>query len=82
MQHFLKSPHRAAGAEIFAAKFFEKLHIAMHEADAALDPGFGRERFAAFAHRLKRRGARLRCVSWSWQPPANSVERQPYRTKA
>jgi hypothetical protein len=60
MQHLPKGPASfftaAAGARVFAAQFFQQFLVAMHEAQAALDAGFGWVAFAPFTGgREKRR---------------------------
>jgi hypothetical protein len=53
MQHFLKPFSGTAGAGIIASQLFEQFFVAMHDAQAAFDQGFGGEALAPLAHDLK-----------------------------
>jgi hypothetical protein len=58
MQHFLKAAAIAAGAEVVAAQFFNKIFFAVDGAVAALDVGFRGVSFAALTAALESRGIR------------------------
>jgi hypothetical protein len=62
MQHFLKTPPGAAGAEVVAAEFLEQLFVAVDDPLAAFDARLGRVALAAFAAHFKSSGPRS-CVS-------------------
>jgi len=51
----LKSARRLARARIVAAEFFEQRLVAVDDAIAALDPGFGRETLAALTRDFESR---------------------------
>jgi hypothetical protein len=53
MQHFLKASAGAADARIVSAELFEELFVAVHDAVAALDVGFGGVAPAALPRRRK-----------------------------
>ncbi len=65
MQQSLKPAAGVAWAGVVAAELFDQLLAAVHDAMAALDPGFGREAFPALTRRLESRiGRRMGvCVS-------------------
>ncbi len=65
MQQFLKPAAGVARAGVVAAELFDELFAAVHDAEAALDLGFGWEAFPAFTGRLESRiGRRVGvCVS-------------------
>jgi hypothetical protein len=52
----LKSARRPARARIVAAEFFEQRLVAVDDAVAALDPGFGRETLAALTRDFESKG--------------------------
>jgi len=66
MQQFLKPTAGIAWTWVVATELFEKLFISVHNAAAALDPGFRREPLLTFARRLETRTGRgvVVCVSW------------------
>src|SRR5262249_38179647 len=71
-QHFLKAASRSAGTEIVAAELLEQLLVAVHDAKAAPDPGFGGESPLALTGGRESRGGRRkrRCfLPWrtSWE---------------
>ena len=55
MQQRLKAPAGLAGAGIVATEFLVQVLVAMHDAVAALDPGFRWEALAALARHLESR---------------------------
>jgi hypothetical protein len=53
-----------AGAEVVAAELFFELFVAVDDAQAGLNAGFGRIAAAAFAHGLERSGRRGERGTW------------------
>ncbi len=69
MQHLLKPLARIAWARIVATELLDEFFVAVDDALAALDPGFGGETLPAFAHWLKSRTRRRCRTSGVWHTP-------------
>jgi len=65
MQQFLKPTAGVARAPIIPPELFEEFLVPVHDALAALYPGFGREPLPAFTGRLETRIGRGVCAWYS-----------------
>lgn len=68
-QHRLKFPPRSTTAWIVATEFLDELDIAVHEAQSALDMGFGGEPFTPLARNLESKVDRRNRVRVPFSPP-------------
>jgi hypothetical protein len=65
----LKPATGTAGAWIVAPQLLEEFFLAVHDAEAAFDVGFGREAAPAFATAFAEKSLLSICVSLPYLPP-------------